>query len=121
MSQSFAIASSALSPRASSDGSSLSAVHMEVETHSRAKRVTAGFDQIGNVRAIVAVPDILHMLVKIVRRDRYAVTPGMFAPFATALRRIKDVPHAIGTDWKTGVLQLSRQLARHRHDQSSST
>jgi hypothetical protein len=38
VSQSFAIASSALSPRASSDGSSLSAVHMEVETHSRTKR-----------------------------------------------------------------------------------
>jgi hypothetical protein len=47
------------------------------------------------------------MLVKIVRRDRYAVTPAIFAPFTTALRRIKDVPHAIGPDWKIGVLQLN--------------
>jgi hypothetical protein len=120
MSQSFAIASSALSPRANNNGSSLSAVHMEVETHNRAKRVPQASIR-GNVGAIVTVPDILHMLVKIVRRDRYAVAPGIFAPFTTALRRIKDVPHAIGTNWKTGVLQLSRQLTRHRHDQSSST
>jgi hypothetical protein len=38
MSQSFAIASSPLPRRADNNGSSLSAVHMEVETHSRTKR-----------------------------------------------------------------------------------